>query len=244
MKELYAKGNHICVAQGWLGVNNYNIIENPDFEERPYLKYYFIHNSHRDILQAFFQGRKISARLRYGYKIDIENFIEQYNPYYRYIIEEEQEGVPEDVASEDLVGLKAVKKECQFKKYGFEVPDFECEILGRDKGKISAIVTSQKSTPSICIYDFLGACYEIDTANGRLLRWSLRDLKPIKKEWYEHESNFPCLVVDKKNEMRKAISFELKTQRIIFENELYSNICNGWRLATKEEVLSLYKEVK
>jgi len=75
----------------------------------------------------------------------------------------------------------------------------------------------------------------------KLLRWFLNLFKS-KPKWYEDENNFPALIIDKDGTMEKAQRFDKDRQRFYFRNHFYSNICNGWRLATKEEVEGLYYE--
>lgn len=140
----------------------------------------------------------------------------------------------------------ALEEECQFVKYGFKKPDFECEILGKDNGKISAIVFTQNATPNICIYDLLGACYQLDTVNSKILRWERKDLTPIKKPWYEDKNNFPCLCYTEDEDIPQTIQHITEFDELGFVGRHpIKNECIRFkevRRLTKEEVLSLYSK--
>lgn len=133
-------------------------------------------------------------------------------------------------------------KKDTFTKYGFEVPKFECEILK---------IRINRKKENCYIGYFVGKngdAYPCEwTPGGRICKTSIPehkrrpwDLTPIKKEWYENPDNFPCLIVSSQhNEMSRALRFE--DSKIITDGTFrYSP--NDVRLATKEELLSLYVE--
>lgn len=128
-------------------------------------------------------------------------------------------------------------EECQFAKYGFEKPDFECEILGE---KFNALVgwASKDNFPFEAV---LWSKKGITSLN----RQSHYNLTPIKKLWYEDESNFPCLVkwIDSDNNtlFDTVKSYENGKLKGNVDEYFFPNMVE---LATKEEVLSLYKEEK
>jgi hypothetical protein len=77
--------------------------------------------------------------------------------------------------------------ECQFAKYGFEKPDFECAILGEvDDIFIGYVRIRDKQVYPTHWYK--NGCRNINEGN-------IWNLKPIKKPWYE-TCKFPCLVWD------------------------------------------------
>ena len=73
-----------------------------------------------------------------------------------------------------------------------------------------------------CIWDLFGKCDFCYSA-----KYHERNLKPIKKEWYENPDNFPCLCID-----------FYDNPIIFFSKEEYDK-CPRLRPATKEELLAL-----
>ena len=89
-------------------------------------------------------------------------------------------------------------EECQFAKYGFEKPNFECELLGtvsdhfRKNSFVIGVV--KKGIFNNCPHMWsvkYGTCYTSSLASNM----PEYDLTPIKKPWYE-TCKFPCLVKD------------------------------------------------
>lgn len=133
------------------------------------------------------------------------------------------------------------KQECQFAKYGFEVPkdieEDEIVLLGKDsKNTILGTVAGL----AFCWRE--GKAYRL---RNDFKRVSGFDLTPIKKPWYEDENNFPCLVkwidVDNKTVFDVVKSYS--------DGKLKGNVDEYFfpsmiELPTKEEVLSLFKEEK
>ena len=84
---------------------------------------------------------------------------------------------------------ESLTEECQFAKYGFEKPDFECEILKEyDDHLIGAVYQNEA---------YFGTSW---TKEGTCLQtkgfgYINMNLTPIKKPWYE-TCKFPCLVWD------------------------------------------------
>lgn len=165
-------------------------------------------------------------------------------------INKNSEGVPNDVTSDDLVGLQTRKKECQFAKYGFEKPEFNCEILGEVDNKLLIgyyveeypRVKEPQKIPCFFLKK-TGNCYK-----GAGISNSKYNLKPLKKEWYEDKSSrFKLFVLNDDSfkilhwwykDKKELDCIDVKTgnkQTISVEKT---------RLATKKEVLSLYKESK
>lgn len=168
------------------------------------------------------------------------------------------QGITEEQKEElEQLGINKTP-ECQFAKYGFEVPEFEGEILKElsdHNGKkyfigysIDVRVGIAYPYPKTWTED--GKCFNDDD-----IKIDGFDLTPIKKPWYEYESNIGKLIIDIANNSGLYIFDSLKFDKDINRNILVgfsiadmkikrlANIC-GFRLATKEEVLSLYKEEK
>ena len=135
-----------------------------------------------------------------------------------------------------------------FAKYGFEVPDFECEILKELKNGYIGMVTDEGKILA-CVWDKDGIQ---KSSTGALFETCSFKLTPIKKPWHEEEINFPTFAwVKKKNEDEKFIVY-LKG----FEDNQfieYGVNPNSWKYTLdkwevtkigKEEVLSLFKGTK
>ena len=130
------------------------------------------------------------------------------------------------------------KPKNNFNYYGFEA-DFEGEILKevQEKRGINYLgyFIGKNGTYYPCLWNLFGKVWKTSVKDEFK---DIYNLKPIKKEWYENPDNFPCLITNGKI-VEKAERFDSITQRFYFRNVMYSNISNGWRPLTKEEVLSL-----
>jgi len=116
-----------------------------------------------------------------------------------------------------------------FNERGFNTPDFEGKILQRVRDSYIGYVVDNGEVFS-----------KLWTLNGVCSQGELWNLSPVKKEWYEHESNFPCVLV--------------KDSRYVDESVIDMIICHtkrhwdsmyykSWRLATRPERDSLFCEV-
>ena len=87
-------------------------------------------------------------------------------------------------------------EECQFEKYGFEKPDFECEIWKVETS------TSLEYVHGLVLNDYAHPMGNLEyhkwnKKTGKVLVGTFsKNLTPIKKPWYE-TCKFPCLVKDK-----------------------------------------------
>ena len=113
-------------------------------------------------------------------------------------------------------------------EYIFEKPEFEvlsiiyCNISGMIFGIIKR---SRDSVLTVTQWTPKGSC----STNTDY------DLTPIKPKWYEDESNFPALAV-------RGKELHIIIDKLSADYYLHHN--TGWRLATKDEVMSLYYEGK
>ena len=102
------------------------------------------------------------------------------------------------------------ESECQFAKYGFEKPDFDCTILTKVKDEFIGYIVKQDiiiaTTWSEDGIAYLGSKRDIKY-----------DLPPIKKPWYE-TCKFPILVWDEDNDL-----FAIRTRRAY--TALYLDTC-------------------
>lgn len=123
------------------------------------------------------------------------------------------------------------------KEYEFEKPEFNYEFL---KVVDDIIIGYVKTYYNEIIGGYWKDNGEFISGRANYKEWNLIQIKP---KWYEDESNFPALITDGKR-LEVATGFNSESQRFFYREYFYSNICNGWRLATKEEVLSLHYEGK
>ena len=94
-----------------------------------------------------------------------------------------------------------VEPECPFAKYGFEKPDFECEILKEyNDHLVGAVYQNEKYFGTS--WNKQGACLQT-----KGFGYINMDLTPIKKPWYE-TCKFPCLVRDADNNLFAIIAKE------------------------------------
>lgn len=127
-----------------------------------------------------------------------------------------------------------VKPKNNFKEYGFEA-DFDGEILAVKDDKYFGISKSNESEGWVANgWKKDGTCLYDDVSH----------LKPIKKEWYEVESNFEAykgkLIINKYGNVRRIQSID-KSKVSTAEQNMYHDILkvDEWRPATKEEILTL-----
>lgn len=140
-----------------------------------------------------------------------------------------------------------VSKECQFKKYGFQKPDFECEIFK----KIGKYVFGYLKTNDWSDNEYISCSWdENGVLNSDFIEEGIYEelgdvykLKPIKKEWYEDENIKDKLIINKYGEVRK-VQYISNGKVATHQSNLYKDAIkvDGWRLATKEEILNLLVE--
>ena len=83
--------------------------------------------------------------------------------------------------------------ECNFTKFGFEKPNFECKILGEIDGVLYGATWIQiNSTPGMEEFNWYPEQW--DKVDGSAHDDSKHDLTPIKKPWYE-TCTFPCIIM-------------------------------------------------
>ena len=139
------------------------------------------------------------------------------------------------------------KHKNNFKDYGFEA-DFEGEIKFIDSfAHYVGICEWHEEMPTKTqnkqtVYWINYKCYLI-TSNG-VIRIPSRDLKPIKKEWYETPDNFPCIVIYEEKEIKLMRSYSETSKHrkepclLTSDGGVYHSL-DKCRPATKEEILSL-----
>jgi len=127
-----------------------------------------------------------------------------------------------------------------FNKYGFETPAFEGEILKE---------LSDNLWVAYALIDNTYIPFTVDKTGFISGGQFSNDFKllPIKKPWYEDESNFPCLVVglglseEYKGYITIALEYcEEKDGNYLATIDENYPTTKDVRLATREEVLSLF----
>lgn len=119
--------------------------------------------------------------------------------------------------------------ENNFKDYGFEA-DFEGEILKEYENQFVGMVYQNEGNFG-CSWDKKGRCLQPDGFG-----YDNMNLKPIKKEWYEKNDNFPCIVYDT---FACRVAFARKCEFNVIDLCYDIRDISEVRPATKEEVLSL-----
>lgn len=114
------------------------------------------------------------------------------------------------------------------KVYEFEKPDFNCKLLFYSDNEIHGVFRNEGSYYSCEWSAITGiALHSTET----VIELSDYNLTPLKKQWYEDESNFKALLFRPKNS-----NFTIAKNKGQFLNLKL----NGWRLATKQERDSLH----
>jgi len=235
IKEKFESGDYIIVEDKWLGESNYFIVMRLDFFN-PNSNYYAIHKKHKDILDAYLLDNEVEIEFKSkdgSWEInDKKNFIDMYYEEFEFRLKEKSifQTAHETMnkARSNVETIKAPNSDVEFLK-----PEFECELLSENNGNIIAIVSYHGNKKINVIYDLNGACYELDTRAGKILRWDRKDLTPYKKpiEWYEIESNFPCAIISDATDM-----FVIDNIDDFIDDFKNKDI---YRLATNQEIDSL-----
>ncbi len=111
--------------------------------------------------------------------------------------------------------IEATIEECQFAKYGFEKPDFECVILTKIKDEFIGYIIKQDIRKQDIVIATTWSEDGIAYLGSK--RDRKYDLPPIKRPWYE-TCKFPILVWDDDNDL-----FAIRTRGEY--TALYLNAC-------------------
>ena len=209
--------------------NNWIKIFSPDFDERN--KYQLIHIKHKDILEAYLADNSVEIEgllpITNGWWTLIPDFIETYCPDFEYRLKEKKDGKQN---REDNINININNdtkhrnrtdgnKLNNFQDFGFTA-DFEGEILKEVDNTLYGIARRKPIS-----WNKKTGMRIIDGST-----WITTDLTPIKRPWYEYPENFPILLIRKK--VWKMFAIPNFNIRMINEQ--------GWRLATKAELMDLY----
>ena len=115
-----------------------------------------------------------------------------------------------------------MKKINNFEGYGFKA-DFRGEILREVNNMFIGYIIQDG-----CIFPAMWAKNGIEES----IRHSEFNLTPIKKEWYEREENFPCIMFNEKTKYFFVLN-NISAWISCFKN------ASSYRPATQEEINSL-----
>ena len=237
MKEIYEANPDEWIALwsipiGWMNHGKWVKSINPAFNEENYYK--LVHIKHKKVLEAYLADDKVEIEAKND-KLDIpfsifNNFIENYNSDLEYRLKEKEDvktlskqssqstsSELSDSSNTSDIGLPNIKS---FTAHGFEVPDFEGEILKEIDEEFFGWARIQ---------DKVYAVQWNDSGKGFLIGWDKRfDLTPIKQHWYYDPANFPAMLIRDTEERMGYIQVDNKEQFIKRHRQ-------GFRLITKAE---------
>ena len=149
--------------------------------------------------------------------------------------EQEEEEVDADLFIRTNGTCVEPTEECQFAKYGFEKPDFECEIWKVETSVsfefIHGLVLDDCSHPKGNLQ-----YHKWDKKTGEVLvGYTSKELKPIKKPWYE-TCKFPCIIME--DHCMPVVVNHYKDGYVYdFRDNKYC--VKAWRLLTNDEIEEL-----
>ncbi len=230
----YSTGNYICLSR-WksssplaLDGERFQINDKPTFDDYNVAEYKLIHKKHKYILDAYLLDNEVeiikcftSGESTGDTAVKVKNFIDTYDEFATY-------NCLSLLDQPVLQTIKAPNSDVEFLK-----PEFECEILHRIERQglsynIGYFISKYNNLVFSCSWNDLGECESISVKSNEY------NLVPYKKpiEWYEIESNFPCIVIDKMDNTPEMVCSKEDFYRFNFINDRY-------RLATNEEIDSL-----
>lgn len=124
-----------------------------------------------------------------------------------------------------------------FEEYGFTA-DFEGEIFMTQDSEDWGKIIFGRVNSTLVGWEENGQCRDIiGDKIDNWLAWDKYNLAPIKKEWYEEESNFPkyAIQLDERGDSDTYDEYPLLFRTI----EDFNKFGGDYRPATEEEVLSL-----
>jgi hypothetical protein len=125
----------------------------------------------------------------------------------------------------ETLKITSTAKDEQFAKFGFETPEFECELWKKVGNYIVGYVVNEHSELTSYAWDEEGTCWDTDNMDVDCYKLNL-----LEKPWYEDESNFP-----------KYLICDETAAKILTRNKenYFWSLELGFRPATQEEVLKL-----
>jgi len=235
-EKKYNTGNYIALSK-WkqdhpmhMDSEMFGINEYPKFDDGNG-DYKLIRKKHEEVLNAWLLNNDVKIEFNAMIEwlsLDGCSFIDGYNEGFDYRLK------PKEVEKT----LEDLKKE-EFTEFGFEVPDFECEILKEVKGTETQFVGYIKLgdlAEPVC-WNTDGRCYgtfddDFDNSTKEY------NLIPIKKPWYKNEdcvgklaiAEGGCMVIIQRSYFEKGYAMTA---------EYSSCPLKFLRLATNEEIDSL-----
>lgn len=124
---------------------------------------------------------------------------------------------------------EATIDECNFAKYGFEKPDFECEILKEyDDHLVGAVYQNEKYFGTS--WNKQGTCLQT-----KGFGYINMDLTPIKKPWYE-TCKFPCIIMA---DDCMPVVVKHYNDGYVYDFRDNKYCVKSWRLFTNDEIEGL-----
>lgn len=249
MKELYHTGDYVCYVKderrGWKKINF------PTFAHIYSTQYTLIHKRDAHIAEIA-KGNSVriewlNPHIGMGQRWEIgDDFFRKYNPELTYRIKESKpfyDPIVEHLHNTptETISIGDGDKTEHFAKFGFEVPDFECELLKEYLGIIVGTVLLTDGTR-------MAVGWEI---NGRAIAKDKKyDLTPLQikveePRWYDLIEDWSCGVpiVDNDTNCIYGIGYNKYKNNIenYNGNILINDItCGEFRLATKTERDNLF----
>jgi len=247
-EKIYKSGEWICLVRYTDISQNWHIAKEP-FQDtiNTDLEIKLIHKKHEHILDAYLKGevKKIEA-YRWSDLIVpfnencIDTFIEKYNPEYFYYADNKiMKPLDKDFAKiidDNIMDLIDDKPKNNFKDYGFEA-DFEGDIFKEINGYFYGIIKTTSTRFLPIMWNEKGKQCEVYTV-------SLYNLTPIKKEWWENKNYLNKVFYDTCEDCLTILDWFDNKGNVKMQN--FSKIFRHerFRLATKEEVKTLYYKEK
>ena len=124
-------------------------------------------------------------------------------------------------------------EECNFAKYGFKKPDFDCTILTKVNNDYIGYTTIPSSTIVALSWALNGIAYMGVTHTPRY------NLTPIKKPWYE-TCKYPALLLklDGLSHKTYGLASHCNHTNELCVNNAYENV-EDWKPLTDHEIESL-----
>lgn len=125
--------------------------------------------------------------------------------------------------------IEATIEECQFEKYGFEKPDFECEILKEyNDHLVGAVYQNEKYFGTS--WNKQGTCLQT-----KGFGYINMDLTPIKKPWYE-TCKLPCIIMA---DDCMPVVVKHYNDGYVYDFRDNKYCVKSWRLLTNDEIEEL-----
>ena len=125
--------------------------------------------------------------------------------------------------------LETTVEECQFTKYGFEKPAFECELLKEYNDHLVGAVYQNEAYFGTS-WNKQGTCLQT-----KGFGYTNMNLKQVKKPWYE-TCTFPCIIMA---DYCMPVVVKHYEDGYVYDFRDNKYCVNSWRLLTNDEIEGL-----